>query len=308
MAATTFDLSSRLGWALFEMNVHDVARDVGRRGTVDWRGLDARGRLVLRLSARTAHEHLRGVACAANALSAEVCDQCSRPGDPVRLAADVDGLPVTRCPRCRGPADEVLPRPPWRRDRDPEREAVDADATWRSHRAYPVVEDVVGDDALAAFMEARDPAEHRGWPRTIVGTDHGLPAWTVGHAGWNRLIRAAFTVLLPMQCAGQARPLRITQVKESGGQLVIHGRGLDDPFRLGVLDLLARYSERVCIRCGEPGKLRNVRWVRPPDCYDCSQDDCHRHPERLRQGGWVRPECDGCWSAGEGRTAGARNV
>ena len=26
--------------------------------------------------------------------------------------------------------------------------------------------------------------------------------WTLEHAGWNALLRAAFTLLLPLQCAG----------------------------------------------------------------------------------------------------------
>ena len=54
--------------------------------------------------------------------------------------------------------------------------------------------------------------------------------WTVGDAGWNALIRAAFTVLSPMQCERQARPFRVTQVKEKAGRLVVNGRGFD-PFR-----------------------------------------------------------------------------
>ena len=85
--------------------------EVTRYAGVQRRGLDARGRAVLRLSGRPPFERLRGVTSAAHALSAETCDQCGSAGDPVRLAADPDAPPVTRCGRCRGPADELLPRP-----------------------------------------------------------------------------------------------------------------------------------------------------------------------------------------------------
>ena len=58
---------------------------------------------------------------------------------------------------------------------------------------------------------------------------------------------------------------------------------------------VGRYSERVCIRCGEPAQLRNVRWRDIRRCEDCELDDCDRHPRWVSLGGWVRPECDGCW-------------
>ena len=137
----------------------------------------------------------------------------------------------------------------------------------------PVVEDVVGDEDLAALMDARyRPAEHVGWPRTLVGEEHGLPIWTIEHAGWNALLRAAFTLLLPLQCEGQAASLRVTQVKERYGRLVIHVRACD-PFLPGLVRFFRAHSAKVCIRCGGRGTLRDG-------------DDV----------GWVRPECDRCWS------------
>ena len=54
---------------------------------------------------------------------------------------------------------------------------------------------------------ARDPADE------VFVT--GLPYWTIRDTGWNALLRAAFTLLLPMQCDGQAQPLRLTG-RESG--------------------------------------------------------------------------------------------
>jgi hypothetical protein len=111
-------------------------------------------RISLSLPARA-----RGVAAAAHALSGEICDQCGGPGDPVRLA----GTPTrtTRCGRCSGSADEVLPRPAWRRDRDVARETPDPSTSYRSYRSCPVVEDVISDEDLKALMEAR---KHDGWP------------------------------------------------------------------------------------------------------------------------------------------------
>ena len=236
-----YDDSSHPGWFLLELAAHEVTRHEGRYAGVDRRGLDGRGRAVLRITGRQPMERLRGVASAAHALSAEICDQCGSAGDPVRLAADPGAPPATRCRRCRGPADQVLPRPPWRRDRDVALEAVDPRARWPYPRALPVIERAVPRADLAALMDASGaPHELAGWPRTIVGPACGLPRWTVGHGGWNRLLRAAFTVLLPLQCAGRARPLRITQVKELSGRLVFRGRGVDDAFPSGVVDLVGR--------------------------------------------------------------------
>ena len=254
----------------------DIARDAGL--SFDELGLDARGRLCL---APRTPPYLAGVAAAVRALSAQTCDRCGGPGDPVHVASDP--VPTTRCAACRAPADALLPRPRWRRDRDVDRErvAVRRALLFGGVRTLPVVEDVVGDEDLAALMDARYcPAEHVGWPCTLLGKEHRLPIWTIEHAGWNALLRAAFTLLLPLQCGGQAAPLRVTQVTARFGRLVIHV-GTCDPFVRGLVLFFRAHSAKVCIRCGCRGTLRDGDAV-----------------------GWVRPECDRCWSVWPAR-AGA---
>lgn len=182
----------------------DEGSDDGDAGAVvEATGLDDRGRLLLRISSNLP-ARARGVAAAAHALSGEICDQCGGPGDPVRLA----GTPTrtTRCDHCRGTADEVLPRLAWRRHRDVARETPDPHASHRSYRNCPVVEDILTDEDLAALMEVR---EHDGWPMELAGGVYGMPYWLIWGTGWNALIRAAFTLLLSLQCDGQAQPLRL---------------------------------------------------------------------------------------------------
>ena len=135
------------------------------------------------------------MAAAAHALSGEICEQCGGPGDPVRLA----GTPTrtTRCGHCCGTADEGPA-------------ATDPRASYRS---YSVVEDVLTDEDLTALMEAR---EHDGWPAELAGGVYGMPYWLIRDTGWNGLIRAAFTLLLPLQCDGQAQPLRLAAVRVNG--------------------------------------------------------------------------------------------
>ena len=55
-------------------------------------------------------EEIRGTRAAAKALSREICDSCSGPGDPVWPASGRGG---TRCTSCRTLDDEVLPRTEW---------------------------------------------------------------------------------------------------------------------------------------------------------------------------------------------------
>ncbi len=261
--------ATRPGWRPIVETAIDVARDAGGL-SFDGPVLNARGQLCI--EPRTP-PYLAGVVATVRALSAQTCDRCGGPGDPVHVAGHP--FPTTRCAACRARADALLPRPRWRRDRDVERErvAVRRALLIGGVRTLPVVEDVVGDEDLAALMDARyRPAEHVGWPRTLVGEEHGLPIWTIEHAGWNALLRAAFTLLLPLQCEGQAASLRVTQVKERYGRLVIHVRACD-PFLPGLVRFFRAHSAKVCIRCGGRGTLRDG-------------DDV----------GWVRPECDRCWS------------
>ena len=231
-----------------------------------------RARLLLRIASEDP-AHAAGVAVAAHALSGEVCALCGALGHPVRLAGT--GARTTRCDGCRRPGDERLERPPWRRSCDASREAVDPRCS------VPLVEDLIDDADLAALMEARKPA----WPRVGLTDPDGV-VWAIGADGWNGLLRAAFSVLLPLQCAGQARPFRLSQVKERLGVLVIHGSGFD-ALRLGVVQCVEACSRSVCIVCGRPGTQRLA------------------NPYR---GGWIRSECDRCWATAPEQQGGRPRV
>ena len=166
------------GGALIVETAIDIARDAGGL-SFDELGLDARGRLCL---APRTPPYLAGVVAAVRALSAQTCGRCGGPGDPVHVAGEP--FPTTRCAACRAWADALLPRPRWRRDVDRERVAVRRALLAGGVRTLPVVEDVVGDEDLAALMDARyRPTEHVGWPCTLVGREHGL----VRQANWRRI-------------------------------------------------------------------------------------------------------------------------
>ena len=231
------------------------------RGRVHGAALDARGRLLLDLRS-SRPERARGIAAGVHAVSAEVCDQCGGPGDPVRLAGT--RTRTTRCEYCRSVADEVLPRPPWRRHRDVERETPDPEADHLyDYRSMPVLEEILTDENLSALMEGRDIGD--GWPATdgderrgeeIVGGIYGLPYWLMHCAnGWSPLIRAFFTLVLPMQCEGQARPARVIEMCKSyrrgerRSELVIQAHNFDD-YRWGIAALVNEQSRRTCCECG----------------------------------------------------------
>ena len=219
------------------------------------------GRLHLEPASGAANERARGILAAARALSGEICERCGGPGGPVELASGSRGA---RCGGCRTASDQVLPRPAWRRDRDLEREAVDT-AARESHRQYATLEDLLGED-LAALMEARVRATQRRWPLTPVGSAQGLAPWGLDYTGWLHLLRAALTLLLPDECDGQAQPIRITQIKQRLGVLVIHHVGRT-ALRRGVCELVERISGHTCMKCGHPGRPRGGRCE--PLCETC---------------------------------------
>ena len=127
-----------------------------------------------------------------------------------------------------------------------------------SHRQYATLEDLLGED-LAALMEARVPATQRRWPLTPVGSAQGLAPWGLDYTGWLHLLRAALTLLLPDECDGQAQPIRITQIKQRLGVLVIHHVGRT-ALRRGVCELVERISGHTCMKCGHPGRPRGG-WI-----------------------------------------------
>ena len=131
-----------------------------------------------------------------------------------------------------------------------------------------MVEDVLTDEDLTALMEAR---EHDGWPAELAGGVYGMPYWLIRDTGWNALIRAAFTLLLPLQCDGQAQPLRLAAVRVNGLKprfLSFEGYGFD-AYRWGIAALVRIYSQSTCIGCGllragaahGPGRRCSCRWT-----------------------------------------------
>ena len=139
-------------------------------------------------------ERVRGIVTGTWALSAEICQACGGPGDPVTLGRSGRG---TRCGDCREPGDRLLARPAWRQ----ERETLD--------EAPGLLEDVVGARDLADLMEARHtPATHASWPvRRSQGDPYMTIVCPIDGAGWNHLLRAGLAVLLPLECPGVAPPL-----------------------------------------------------------------------------------------------------
>ena len=217
------------------------------------------GRLLFEASGETSGrsaERVRGIVTGAWALSAEICEACGGPGDPVTLGSGGRG---TRCGECREPGDRVLPRPAWRRKRE------------TGHEAPDVLEDLVGSHDLADLMEARHtPATHAGWPVKRGQSDPDMRiVCPIGGAGWNHLLRGGLAVLLPLECPGVAPPWRASCIKERLGRLKFHHRH-HRPFYAGVGAILSNVSATTCIYCGRPG--------------------------RMRRPGWMHPACDQCWA------------
>lgn len=106
--------------------------------------------------------------------------QDSRPVPRPRRSVRPAGTPTrtTPCGHCRGTAEEVPPRPAWRRHRAVARETPDPRASDRSYRSCSVVDDVLTDEDLTALMEgprARRLARgtRRGRVRHAVPADQG---------------------------------------------------------------------------------------------------------------------------------------
>ena len=216
----------------------------------------ADGRLLFEPVGETTNrsaEYSRGLVAAAWTLSAEICQACGGPGDPVTLGSGGRG---TRCTDCREPGDRVLPRPPWRREREPgERRGL--------------LEDLVGTEDLAHLMEARNtPPRYGAWPAGRAEGDDGMrTVCPIGGRGWNHILRAGLQVLLPLECPGSGAPWRTGQIKERMGHLVVY-HWPHTQFGQGVSDLLSNISGTTCIHCGQPGRLRMPGWVHPA-CAHC---------------------------------------
>ena len=206
-------------------------------------------------------DEVAGVMAAAAALSRETCAACGGVGDPVRRA---DNRLTTRCSNCRTSGDDVLPRGwrPPKRDNGPS-----------------LLETLIGKYELTAVMNAatRSGNPSTQWPQTFVG-GYGTGACIsgIGGHGWTHLIRAAYAELVPAN--GDGDRAYVSQIKEKFGGLKICSNR-NTPFWTGFKRMVNRYSQQVCIRCGKPGRMRNVRMTAAGAKYT---------------GGWMRPECPKC--------------
>ena len=212
-------------------------------------------------------ERVRGIVTGTWALSAEICQACGDPGDPVTLGRGGRG---TRCADCREPGDRVLPRPAWRRKRE------------TGNEAPSLLEDLVGAQDLADLMEARHtPATHAGWPvRRSQGDPYMTIVCPIGGAGWNHLLRGGLAVLLPLECPGVTAPWRAGQIKERLGRLKIHHHH-HTPFYEGIGAILSDVSATTCIYCGLPGRMRTPGWMHPA-CDQCWALE-RRNPELVNR-------------------------
>ena len=253
------------GWKRIEKTAADVAAEIEEREIAI--ESDCASWLTLTPAAADAtSDRVAGALAAGAALSREVCAGCGGSGDPVRRA---DGRLTTRCGDCRTKNDDVLPRGWQAPRREPEAHEIEA---------------VIGKGELTALMNAVAPQENpeRHWPHKIV-SGAGICISGIGAHGWNNLIRAAYSELVPANGDGggdgDGGGAAVVQIKEKFGGLVIHSNH-NTPFWKGFKRMITRYSEQVCIRCGKPGPMRNVRRTAQGKKYT---------------GGWMRPECRRCW-------------
>ena len=152
-------------------------------------------------------KHVRGIVTGAWALSAENCQRCGGPVDPVSLGHGRG----TRCRECREPGDRVVPRPAWRRKRE------------TGHEGPGLLEEFVDAQDLADLMEARHtPATHRDWPvsRGRGDTDMRIVCPIAG-AGCNHLLHGGVGVLSPLEYPGGPPPRRAKRIKARLGKLQV---------------------------------------------------------------------------------------
>ena len=207
---------------------------------------------------RTPGHGAAGVLRGLSGLSGETCERCSGPGERLEHA---DGTRAgTWCESCCPDAAGLTESPlHWRRSRNAQSEQPPSgEPEWRQETGR-ALEDRIPDE-LEWLMDKGEPDSRYAW---------------IGVApGWRHLMRAALTVLLPLQAPQAARPpWRMTDVKEKFGRIRLYGT--PDPYYSGIETVIGKVSAITCIHCGQPGTTRLANFI--------------------------RPECDGCWT--KARTA-----
>ena len=112
--------------------------------------------------------------------------------------------------------------------------------------------------------------------------DHGRAMWLTTHmAGWAGIIRALFLRLRSEQDERPEdpghHPWRLGTMKEKWGGLRLEDTA-GNAYQNGVIKFLEMASQWTCAHCGRDASLR--------------------------YGGWVRPECDECWTTTSAKEAG----
>ena len=243
---------------------------LAHRATAPVQRRPADGRLLFEPVGETTSrsaERVRGIVTGAWALSAEICQACGGPGNPVTLGRGGRGTRCGDCPRARRPA------PP------PSRVAPGARNRARGRRPPR------GPRRRPGPRRPDESAPHAGETRELAGEEKpGRPLHDDHLPDRRRRLEPSpargprLAVLLPLECPGVAPPWRAGQIKERLGRLKIHHRR-HTPFYEGIGAILSDVSATTCIYCGHPGRMRRPGWMHPAcdQCWTLEQ----RNPERV---------------------------
>ena len=227
-------LPRRPGWEAISAAADRTANDT------DWRARHKfeSGALDFRTSIAVDLE-IGGMRLFAGKLADETCDRCGRPGEQVTSGeAAVAG---TRCVRCRGLDDRVVPRTEWTL---PERAVPVIDPATEKRYSRPITE-YWNKGRLEALMNAHhEPGDSDG--SAICGTN----------GGWNHVLRALLAAWIDPDAGQGAGRLRIDDLKQKWGSLSIMAGPLNE-VRWGAQKLAIEMSTRICEQCGAPGTRRN---------------------------------------------------
>lgn len=231
------------------------------------------GRLIL--DADNPQQKLLGIFAGAEAVAAETCQACGGKGHP---AADTSGRGHgTWCDRCRPDGLARLARS-WTPGAVTDTPEAVSPGQWTADirggatgnhwdagnwRHYHRLETAYGDQ-IAMLMGAEED-------------EQAMELWTRS-TGWAGLMRALFITLREEQDERPDDPghvpWRLRWMKDKFGMLDVRTTGSTE-YQHGAVWFIETMSAHVCMRCGQPGELRNASWI--------------------------RVECDACWTAASAR-------
>ena len=215
-----------------------------------------------------------GAAAAAANLSGEICDKCGRKGNPVAPAGTPAGTEPTatgcRCERCQTPGTVVVTRS-WATPDAREAKPSVSPGQWTEdlRGTGPGTDWDISDWRNYGRLEDRyrKPIE-----LLMAATDdHDAMMLWAGGAGWAGLIRALFLTLRTEQDERPEEPShvpwRLRYMKEKWGYLDVRTTRTTR-YQDGAALMIGALSTRTCLHCGNPGRIRNAGWVRP-ECDEC---------------------------------------